>query len=56
MRHFKYAVLVIFIISAVLTPDASPVTQTAMAVPMIVLYLLSVLLAWVFGKRRTAES
>ena len=52
LRNFKYAVLIIFIAAAILTPDASPVTQTAMAGPMIVLYLISVGLAWLFGKRR----
>ena len=51
-RNFKYAVLIIFIAAAILTPDGSPVTQTAMAAPMIVLYLFSIFLAWAFGKRR----
>ena len=51
-RNFKYAILIIFIAAAILTPDASPVTQTAMAAPMILLYLLSILLAWLFGKKR----
>jgi sec-independent protein translocase protein TatC len=51
-KNFKYAILIIFIAAAILTPDASPVTQTAMAAPMILLYLLSILLAWLFGKKR----
>jgi len=56
MRHFKYAVLIIFIAAAIITPDGSPVTQTFIAGPMVGLYLFSVLLAWIFGKkRRTAE-
>ena len=52
LRNFKYAVLIIFIAAAVLTPDASPITQTVMAGPMVLLYLISVLLAWLFGKKR----
>lgn len=56
LRHFKYAVLIIFIAAAVLTPDASPVTQTAMAGPMILLYLVGVALAWMFGKKRVADA
>ena len=55
LRNFKYAVLIIFIAAAILTPDASPITQTVMAGPMIVLYLISIGLAWMFGKRRTAD-
>jgi LPXTG-motif cell wall-anchored protein len=30
-------------------------TQTAMATPMIGLYLLSIALAWLFGKKRQPE-
>jgi sec-independent protein translocase protein TatC len=57
VRNFKYAVLIIFIAAAILTPDASPVTQTLMAGPMIVLYCISIGLAWLVGrKRRRAEA
>jgi sec-independent protein translocase protein TatC len=52
IKNFKYAVLIIFVAAAILTPDASPITQTAMAGPMIVLYWISIGLAWLFGKRR----
>lgn len=52
LRHFKYAVLAIFIISAVVTPGGDPMSQTAMAAPMVLLYLLSILLAWMFGKKK----
>jgi sec-independent protein translocase protein TatC len=53
MRYFKYAVLVIFIAAAVLTPSGDPYNQTLMAAPMILLYLFSALLAAAFGKKRT---
>ena len=56
LRNFKYAVLVIFIIAAVVTPGGDPMSQTAMAAPMIGLYVISILLAWIFGRRtRRAE-
>ena len=55
LKNFKYAVLIIFIASAILTPDASPVTQFAMAGPMLFLYLISIGLAWLFGKKRYLE-
>ena len=55
MPNFKYAFLIIFILAAFLTPDGSPVNQMVMAGPMTVLYLFSVLLAWLFGKKRTAD-
>jgi sec-independent protein translocase protein TatC len=55
LAKFKYAVLVIFVISAVITPSADIATQCVFAVPMILLYLLGVLAAWVF-KRRDVEA
>ena len=54
-RQFKYAILVIFVVAAVITPSGDMFTQTAMATPMIGLYLLSIALAWVFGKKRQPE-
>jgi sec-independent protein translocase protein TatC len=54
-RQFKYAVLVIFIISAVITPTGDPVTQTVFAAPMIGLYLLGIAIAWVVGPKRPKE-
>lgn len=46
----KYAILVIFIVAAILTPP-DPFTQTLMAGPLMVLYELSIWLAKVFGKK-----
>jgi sec-independent protein translocase protein TatC len=51
LSKFRYAVLVIFVISALITPTPDIPTQCAFAVPMIVLYLLGILLAWIFRKR-----
>lgn len=51
VRHFKHAILAIFIFAAILTPTGDPVTLTMMAAPMIALYGLSILIAWVFGRR-----
>ena len=48
-RHFKYAILVIFIIAAVVTPSGDPYNQTILALPMIGLYIISIFIAWVFG-------
>jgi len=52
MRQFKYAILVAFVVAAVITPTPDMVTQSALALPMIVLYLLGVVVAWVFGRPR----
>ena len=51
MQKFKYAVVLAFIIAAVVTPTPDMVTQTALALPMIGLYLLGVAIAYVFRKK-----
>jgi sec-independent protein translocase protein TatC len=54
-RNFKYAVLFIFIFAAVITPDANPVTQVMVAGPMVVLYILGIAVAWLFGKSKKSD-
>jgi sec-independent protein translocase protein TatC len=51
LQKFRYAVLVIFIIAALITPTPDIPTQCAFALPMCGLYLLGVLLAWIFKKK-----
>jgi sec-independent protein translocase protein TatC len=45
-KNVRYAILIIFIIVAVITPSPDIPTQLAFAVPMLVLYLLSIGVAW----------
>jgi sec-independent protein translocase protein TatC len=56
LRGWKFAVLGSFIISAFVTPTPDVVNQTALALPMIGLYSLGVLVAWLFGKKRQRET
>lgn len=51
LAKFKYAVLVIFVIAAIITPTPDVATQCVFALPMIGLYLLGIGIAWVFKKR-----
>jgi sec-independent protein translocase protein TatC len=51
-KHFKYAVLIIFILGAVLSPGTDVMSQLIMAGPMILLYILSIGIAFVFAKKR----
>lgn len=48
----KYAIVLIFVIAAVLTPTPDIVTQSLMALPMILLYELSILISWLCRKRK----
>jgi sec-independent protein translocase protein TatC len=49
-KNRKYAVLVIFIVAAIITPP-DVVSQLLVAFPMWALYELSVLVVWLFGPR-----
>jgi Sec-independent protein secretion pathway component TatC len=40
----------------VLTPSTDWVSQTLLAVPMMILYLLGVLAAWLFGGQRARKA
>lgn len=57
-RQLKYAILLIFIIAAVLTPSTDPWNQIVFAGPMIGLYLLGIGIAWLVapGKEAPAKS
>jgi sec-independent protein translocase protein TatC len=46
LRHFRYAVLGIFLIAAVICPDPSPIGMCIFASPMLALYFVGVLVAF----------
>jgi sec-independent protein translocase protein TatC len=54
LKQFKYAVLVIVILAAVITPSGDPVNLTIFSAPMLLLYIVSIGVAWIFGKKRPA--
>jgi sec-independent protein translocase protein TatC len=55
-RGTRYAVLLIFIAAAVITPSPDWVSQMLLGVPMVVLYLIGVAVAYLFGSRREKET
>lgn len=54
ITYFKYAVLIIFILAAVLSPGGDIPSQLLMAGPMLALYGVSIGIAWIFAKRKSA--
>jgi sec-independent protein translocase protein TatC len=52
LKNMKYAILIMFIVGAVLSPGTDPVGQVMMAGPMFILYVISIGLAWMFGKKK----
>jgi len=51
IQKSKYAIVLAFIIAAIVTPTPDMVTQSALAIPMIVLYFLGIGVAYLFGKK-----
>ncbi len=51
IKHADYALLIIFIVAAILTPP-DVFSQLLMAIPLVCLYLISIAVAWVFGKKK----
>jgi len=52
LSWWRYAVITIVIVAAVLTPTPDAFNQMLMAGPLLVLYFLGILLAKIFGKKK----
>lgn len=52
LRNVRYAVLIMFIIAAIITPTGDPLTMTLFAGPMILLYFLGISASWLLVLRR----
>jgi sec-independent protein translocase protein TatC len=50
LRSFRYAILVIFILAAILTPTPDVINQCLLALPMLLLYVLSIGVAYIWRK------
>lgn len=53
---FRYAIVIIFIVAAVLTPGPDVASQLLMAAPLLVLYTFSIGVAYLFGKAPSAAT
>jgi sec-independent protein translocase protein TatC len=55
-KNFRYSILVIFIIAAIVTPTPDVLNMCIFAAPMIALYVFSIGIAWaVHPKQRLAR-
>jgi len=50
-KYRGYAVVIIFVISAIVTPTVDPISQTLFAIPLYVLYEISILVARFAGRK-----
>ncbi|HUS19379.1 MAG TPA: twin-arginine translocase subunit TatC [Terriglobales bacterium] len=56
VNNFRYAILIIFTIAAILTPTTDLVNLCIFAAPMVVLYVLSIGVAWLVHPRRRRKA
>ncbi|HUR36933.1 MAG TPA: twin-arginine translocase subunit TatC [Terriglobales bacterium] len=52
VNNFRYAILIIFLVAAILTPTTDLVNLCMFAAPMVVLYILSIGVAWLVHPKR----
>lgn len=55
LRGWRYAIMLIMVVAAVLTPTPDAANMMMFAGPMIALYFLSIGVVWVFGKPRQRD-
>jgi sec-independent protein translocase protein TatC len=55
LRNSKYAVLGCFVAAAIITPTGDIGNMMILAVPMLALYGVGIVIAYIFGRRRTAQ-
>lgn len=56
VKSWKIAIVVILIVAAVVSPTGDIPNLLLFASPMVVLYLISIFIAWLFGKARQTEA
>jgi sec-independent protein translocase protein TatC len=55
LKSWRYAIMVIAIVSALVTPTPDATTMIMFAAPMVALYFMSIGIVWFFGKPRSRE-
>jgi sec-independent protein translocase protein TatC len=55
-KQWRIAVMVVFVIAAIITPSGDPISMLALAVPMSVLYVVAVVIGFVAQRRKRKKS
>jgi sec-independent protein translocase protein TatC len=56
LRWWRYAIVLIAVVAAIVTPTVDPVTMSLVMAPMVVLYFLGIILAFIVQPRRPPVS
>lgn len=52
LGFWRYAVIIVFVLAAIVTPTPDPLTQTLVAGPLLFLYFVGILFAWLLQPAR----
>jgi sec-independent protein translocase protein TatC len=55
-KNRKYAILLIFLVAAILTPGPDVISQVLMAIPLMFLYEISIVGAIFLGKKKEKKA
>jgi sec-independent protein translocase protein TatC len=53
---WRFAIVGIFVVAAVITPSGDPITLLTLSVPMGLLYFVAIGIGWLVGRRRASKS
>jgi sec-independent protein translocase protein TatC len=56
LKGWRYAIMAIFVIAAVITPSGDPYSMLALALPMTLFYMISILIGYVVQRRRRTKA
>ena len=56
IKQWRYALIIIFVVAAVITPSGDPISMLALSIPMIVFYEMSILIGRVIQRRKRAAA
>jgi sec-independent protein translocase protein TatC len=55
MKQWRYSTVIIFVIAAVITPSGDPYSMMALALPMVIFYIVSIVIGVVVQRRKRAN-
>ncbi len=56
IKQWRYSIVAVFAIAAVITPSGDPVSMMALAIPMTLLFVLAILIGYIVERRRSRHS
>jgi sec-independent protein translocase protein TatC len=56
LKQWRYAIMIIFVVAAVITPSGDPYSMLALAIPMSIFYMISIVIGYVMQRRKRKKA